>query len=102
MMASDPLARGGIGLSIQEAAQKWAQNTQGKADKWFRQTTAAGAQAYCQGLSDKLGIPVSACMSGPGAHFSAGIQRAGTAGYQSGIAGKQDKWARDFAAAFSG
>jgi hypothetical protein len=96
----NPLAKGGIGMTLQEAAAKYARNTEGKASKWFQNTTAAGSQAYCQGLS-RLGIPVSNCMSGPGAHFAQGVQAAGAAAYQQGVAAKSDKWARNFAQAFS-
>jgi len=88
-------------MTIQEAAQKWNRNTQGKADKWYRNTTSAGGNAYCQGLA-KLGIPVSACLNGPGAHFAQGVQAAGPQAFQQGVAGKEQKWAQDFAAAFSG
>jgi hypothetical protein len=87
-------------MTLQEAAAKWDRNTQGKANKWFQNTTAAGAQAYCAGLS-KLGIPVSGCMAGPGAHFTQGVQAAGASAFQAGIQGKAQKWATDFAAAFS-
>lgn len=86
---------------MQEAAAKYEQNTQGKANLWLQRTQAAGAQAYCEGLA-KIGIPAGACMSGPGSHYTSGVQRAGAAGYQQGVSGKGAKWARDFAAAFSG
>jgi hypothetical protein len=87
-------------VTIQEAAAKWARNTQGKANRWYQRTTQAGAAAYCEGLA-KLGIPTSNCMSGPGAHFAQGVQAAGANAYQAGIQGKEGKWASNFASAFS-
>jgi hypothetical protein len=87
-------------VNINQAAEKWDRNTQGKAQKWAANTAQAGPSAYCQGLA-KLGIPVSACLSGPGARWQQGVQAAGPAAFQAGVQGKAQKWATDFAAAFN-
>jgi hypothetical protein len=84
-----------MAANLQDAENKWARKTQNAGQKWASGVQAAGAGAYCEGLA-KFGINPAACMQGPGAAWQAGVSAVGPQGFQAAIAGKADKWARNF------
>jgi hypothetical protein len=87
--------------NLQDAQQRWMNRTAQAGIKWQQGVSAAGPGAYCEGLA-KFGINPGACMSGPGAAWQSGVSQVGAAGFQQSIAGKGDKWARNWIRGESG
>lgn len=87
--------------NLQQAERKWADNTAQAGGAWKAGVDAAGPSAYCQGLA-KFGINPASCQSGPGARWAQGVGAVSAADFQAAIAGKAEKWARNYVRKLSG